>query len=97
LGEADAARASELLRRLGQRPELAEGKPETFDFLGFTHFCTRSRKWGTFVTPVFATGSCMDLRNATLIALSLARMRFLIVLRPMTNDPYLRDRVQKCG
>ena len=23
-------------------------------------------------------------------------MRFLIVLRPMTNDPYLRDRVQKC-
>src|SRR5262249_23711175 len=25
------------------------GKPETFDFLGFTHFCTRSRKWGSFV------------------------------------------------
>jgi hypothetical protein len=23
-------------------------------------------------------------------------MRFLIVLRPTTNDPYLRDRVQKC-
>jgi hypothetical protein len=32
-----------------QREELGEGKPETFDFLGFTHFCTRSRKWGTFV------------------------------------------------
>jgi RNA-directed DNA polymerase len=32
-----------------QREKLAEGKPETFDFLGFTHFCTRSRKWGTFV------------------------------------------------
>src|SRR6267378_3799091 len=24
-------------------------KPETFDFLGFTHFCTRLRKWGLFV------------------------------------------------
>ena len=22
---------------------------ETFEFLGFTHFCTRSRKWGSFV------------------------------------------------
>ena len=32
-----------------QRERLGEGKPETFDFLGFTHFCTRSRKWGTFV------------------------------------------------
>jgi group II intron reverse transcriptase/maturase len=32
-----------------QRQELGEGKPETFDFLGFTHFCTRSRKRGTFV------------------------------------------------
>src|SRR5262249_26334384 len=25
-----------------------------------------------------------------------ARIRFLMVLRPMTNDPHLRDRVQKC-
>jgi group II intron reverse transcriptase/maturase len=32
-----------------QREKLGEGKPETFDFLGFTHFCTRSRKGGTFV------------------------------------------------
>ena len=31
------------------RARLGEGKPETFDFLGFTHFCTRSRKWGSFV------------------------------------------------
>lgn len=31
-----------------QREKLGEGKPETFDFLGFTHFCTRSRKWGSF-------------------------------------------------
>jgi RNA-directed DNA polymerase len=32
-----------------QRERSGEGKPETFDFLGFTHFCTRSRKWGSFV------------------------------------------------
>jgi RNA-directed DNA polymerase len=32
-----------------QRAMRGEGKPETFDFLGFTHFCTRSRKWGSFV------------------------------------------------
>ena len=32
-----------------QREMRGEGKPETFDFLGFTHFCTRSRKWGSFV------------------------------------------------
>jgi len=32
-----------------QREKLGEGKPETFDLLGFTHFCTRSRKWGSFV------------------------------------------------
>jgi hypothetical protein len=31
------------------RRSCAEGKPETFDFLGFTHFCTRSRKWSSFV------------------------------------------------
>ncbi len=32
-----------------QRKRLGQGKPETFDFLGFTHFCTRSRKHGSFV------------------------------------------------
>ena len=32
-----------------QRQMRGEGKPETFDFLGFTHFCTRSRKSGSFV------------------------------------------------
>ena len=32
-----------------QRERRGEGKPETFDFLGFTHFCTRSNKWGSFV------------------------------------------------
>jgi hypothetical protein len=32
-----------------QRRRLGQGKPETFDFLGFTHFCTRSRITGAFV------------------------------------------------
>jgi group II intron reverse transcriptase/maturase len=32
-----------------QRGRLGQGKPETFDFLGFTHFCTRSRITGAFV------------------------------------------------
>jgi RNA-directed DNA polymerase len=32
-----------------QRARRGEGKPETFDFLGFTHFCTRSRKGNAFV------------------------------------------------
>ena len=32
-----------------QRKRLGQGKPETFDFLGFTHFYTRSRKYGSFV------------------------------------------------
>jgi RNA-directed DNA polymerase len=32
-----------------QREKLGEGKPETFDFLGFTHFGTRSRTGGSFV------------------------------------------------
>jgi hypothetical protein len=40
-------------------------------------------------------GSCIILRNSILIASSLAHIRFLIVLRPMTNEPHLRDRVQK--
>jgi hypothetical protein len=31
------------------RRRLGLGKPETFDFLGFTHFCTRSWITGTFV------------------------------------------------
>ena len=29
--------------------QRGEGKPETFDFLGFTHFCTRSRNGASFV------------------------------------------------
>src|SRR5271169_6192037 len=47
-------------------------------------------------SPVLAMGSCIFLRNSILIASRLARIRFLIVLRPMTNEPHLRDRVQKC-
>lgn len=34
---------------INNRKQEGLGKPETFDFLGFTHFCTRSRKNGSFV------------------------------------------------
>ena len=31
------------------REQRGEGKPETFDFLGFTHYCSRSNKNGRFI------------------------------------------------
>ncbi len=34
---------------MDNREKRGEGKPETFDFLGFTHFCARRRKDGRFV------------------------------------------------
>jgi len=34
---------------IAKRKREGLGKPETFDFLGFTHFCTRSHKNGSFV------------------------------------------------
>jgi len=30
------------------RKQRGQGKPETFDFLGFTHICTTNRKWKSF-------------------------------------------------
>src|SRR6266446_4324322 len=41
-------------------------------------------------------GSCIRLRNSILTSCSFFSIRFLIVLRPITNEPHLRDRVQKC-
>jgi RNA-directed DNA polymerase len=32
----------------GNRKRRGEGKPETFDFLGFTHLCGTTRKGGWF-------------------------------------------------
>jgi len=34
---------------IADRKKRGEGKPDTFDFLGFTHFCTYSRNNGSFV------------------------------------------------
>ena len=31
------------------RKRRGEGKPETFDFLGFTHICGKTRKTGRFI------------------------------------------------
>ncbi|MCP4409127.1 MAG: group II intron reverse transcriptase/maturase, partial [Gammaproteobacteria bacterium] len=36
-------------RAINDRKRQGLGRPETFDFLGFTHFCTYSRTQGTFV------------------------------------------------
>jgi RNA-directed DNA polymerase len=33
---------------IANRKQRGEGKPETFDFLGFTHICERPRKTGYF-------------------------------------------------
>jgi group II intron reverse transcriptase/maturase len=44
---ADKTRLIEFGRNASQRREArGEGKPETFDFLGFTHVCGRTRKGG---------------------------------------------------
>ena len=34
---------------ISNRQQRGEGKPETFDFLGFTHMCERHRKTGYFI------------------------------------------------
>ena len=34
---------------MDNRAKRGEGKPETFDFLGFTHYCDRRRKDGKFI------------------------------------------------
>ncbi len=51
-----------------QRERRAEGKPETFEFLGFTHFCTQSRKWGSFVIGRKTIKKRMRARTAQAIA-----------------------------
>lgn len=38
------------------RKERGEGKPESFDFLGFTHICARKRKCGGFAVRRKTTG-----------------------------------------
>jgi RNA-directed DNA polymerase len=50
--------------------DLERGKPEPFDFLGFTHFCTRSRKWGSFVI------GRKTIKNRKLKQLHAAKMEF---------------------
>ena len=41
------------------RKRRGEGKPETFDFLGFTHFCGRTRKRGCFTVARKTVGKKM--------------------------------------
>ena len=47
--EPDKTRLLEFGRFAEQsRKKRGEGKPETFDFLGFTHYCSKSKKTGKF-------------------------------------------------
>ena len=63
-----------------QRKARGERKPETFDFLGFTHFCTYSRKFGSFV-----------IGRKTIKKRLRARLQFLKVeLRRRMHDPIAR-------
>ena len=67
-------------RAAEQREGLGEGKPETFDFLGFTHFCTRSRKWGSFV---IGRKTIKKRMRAKLLAIK-------IELRGIMHDPIVK-------
>jgi hypothetical protein len=55
-----------------QRAARGEGKPDVFDFLGFTHYCTRSRKWGSFVIGR-KTISAIDLFGGYTFNIALSR------------------------
>jgi restriction endonuclease Mrr len=62
---------------IAQRKRRGERKPETFDFLGFTHFCTYSRKYGSFV-----------IGRKTIKKRLRARLKFLkLELRRRMHDP----------
>src|SRR3979490_1321277 len=58
------------------------GRPEPFDFLGFTHFCTRSRKWGSFV---IGRKTIKKRMRAQLLAIKLE-------LRRIMHDPIAKTR-----
>ncbi len=59
------------------RKRLGLGKPETFDFLGFTHFCTRS-----WITRAFVIG------RRTIKKRMLARLQAIkMELRRRWHDP----------
>jgi hypothetical protein len=65
---------------IAQRKRRGERKPETFDFLGFTHFCTYSRKYGSFVVG-----------RKTIKKRLRARLKFLkLELRRRMHDPIAR-------
>jgi RNA-directed DNA polymerase len=60
-----------------EREKRGEGKPETFDFLGFTHYCSRTKKTGTFIVG-----------RKTIKKRMVARLRVLKVeLRRRMHDP----------
>ena len=65
---------------IARRKRRGEGKPDTFEFLGFTHFCTYSRKNGSFV-----------IGRTTIKKRLRARLQFLKVeLRRRMHDPIVK-------
>jgi len=59
------------------RKERGEGKPETFDFLGFTHICSRSRK-GKFMVLRKTSGKRMRNKLAELKKTMRKRMHWSV-------------------
>jgi len=57
-----------------RRRRRGEGKPETFDFLGFTHMCGRARKTGSFVVRRKTVSKRMRAKLAAIKAELRARM-----------------------
>ena len=57
-----------------------EGKPEVFDFLGFTHNFARSRRWGSFVI------GRKTVKKRMLRTLEAVKM----VLRKQMHDPMVK-------
>jgi hypothetical protein len=86
LGRPNSRRETRLIRfgrhAAKQREKLGEGKPETFDFLGFRHFYTRSRKWGSFV---IGRKTIKKRMRAKLLAIK-------IELRKIMHDPHRENR-----
>lgn len=72
------------------RKQRGEKKPETFDFLGFTHLCGKTRKWGRFMVLRKTSSKRMRAKLRQVKQLLLARKHDPV---PQTGE-WLRSVVQ---
>jgi group II intron reverse transcriptase/maturase len=72
------------------RKERGEKKPETFDFLGFTHLCGKTSKWGRFMVQRKTSSKRMRAKLRQIKQLLLARKHDPV---PQTGE-WLRSVVQ---